>query len=158
ARVSEPAGSNPLAPTTTQDGTIGFSSPDGVLKIEIGGLVLTASGVPQSFTDATGRLTAFFTYDQATGRGEIHYSYTLLDNTIGDPSSVSFAVAVTDTDGDRTAGGDLVINIVDDAPIANSDLDVLVAGQTGPETGNVLTGAGTLSGDSGADIQGADGA
>src|SRR5262249_28899642 len=110
-----------------------------------------------TFTDATGALTAFFIYDPATGRGEIHYSYTLLDNTLGRPS-VSFTVAVTDTDGERTGGGDLTIAITDDAPTALSDIDILVAGQTLPETGNVLTGVGTVSGDSGADIQGADGA
>jgi hypothetical protein len=39
-------------PTTTKAGTINFSSPDGVLKIELGGHEL--SGTAQTFTDATG--------------------------------------------------------------------------------------------------------
>ena len=155
--VTEPAGSNPAAPTTTDTGSITFTSPDGVSKIELGRLVLTTPGVQQTFTDATGTLTALFTYDTATGLGEITYSYTLLDNTLGIPT-VSFAVAVTDLDGDRSSGGDLVIGIIDDAPFALSDTDAIVAGQTTPETGNVLTGVGTASGDSGADIEGADGA
>jgi VCBS repeat-containing protein len=111
ARGGEPAGSHngdPAFPTTTQTGTITFSSPDGISRIELGGLILTAAGVPQSFTDATGRLTASFTYDPVTGQGTITYTYTLLDNTLGGPGP-SFAVAVTDADGDRTVGGNLVI-------------------------------------------------
>ena len=124
--------------------------------IELGGLVLTASGTPQTFTDATGSLTASYSYDAATGQGTISYSYTLLDNTIGDPSSVSFAVAVTDLDGDRSQGGDLVISVVDDAPVAVADTDSVAAGQTAAETGNVLDGSGTTSG--AADTLGADGA
>ncbi len=151
--TTKSAGSNPAAPTTTQDGTITFDPPDGVSKVELGGHILT--GTPQPFTDPTGSLTAWFTYDLATGRGEIHYRYTLLDNTAGNPSSVSFAVAVTDVDGDRTAGGNLVINVVDDAPVANADTDTVVAGQSADETGNVLTGAGTTSGV--VDVLGADG-
>jgi VCBS repeat-containing protein len=90
-----------------------------------------------------------------TGKGEINYSYTLLDNTVGTPS-VNFAVAVTDVDGDRTAGGNLVIAINDDAPVAVADTDLVVAGQTVAESGNVLTGVGTTSG--AADVLGADGA
>jgi VCBS repeat-containing protein len=159
ARGTEPAGSNPAAPTTTEIGTIRFTSLDGVSKIELGGLVLTAADVQQSFTDATGTLTASFIYDAATGLGEITYTYTLLDNTLGDPSSVSFEVAVTDADGDRTvAANDLVIAITDDEPTAFFDTDAVVANQTTPETGNVLDGSGTMSGDSGVDILGADGA
>ena len=159
ARGGEPAGSHsgdPAFPTTTQTGTITFTSPDGVSKIELGGLTLTAAGVQQSFTDATGRLTASYTYDPVTGRGTITYTYTLLDNTIGTPRA-SFAVAVTDVDGDRSAGGNLVINIVDDAPTAHADTDNVAAGQVSAESGNVLTGVGTTSGAAGADVAGADG-
>jgi VCBS repeat-containing protein len=154
-RGGEPAGSNSAAPTTAV-GTITFTSVDGVKQIEVGGLVLTASGALKTFTDATGSLTASFSYDAATGQGTISYSYTLVDNTQGDPSSVSFAVAVTDQDGDRSQGGDLVISIVDDAPVAVADTDSVAAGQLVAETGNVLTGAGTTSG--AADVLGADGA
>ena len=143
--TTKSAGSNPAAPTTTQEGTITFNSPDGVSKIELGSHLLT--GTPQPFTDGTGTLTAWFTYDPTTGRGEIHYRYTLLDNTAGDPSSVSFAVVVTDADGDRSTGGDLVIKIEDDTPTAVADTDTVAAGQTVAETGNVLSD----------DVQGADG-
>jgi VCBS repeat-containing protein len=157
ARGSESAGSDPTKPTTTQTGTITFTSPDGVSKIELGRLLLTAANPSGSFTDATGTLTASFTYNPATGQGTISYTYTLLDNTIGTPS-VSFAVAVTDADGDRTPGGNLVISIVDDAPVAVADTDAVAAGQLTAESGNVLTGAGTTSGAAGADVRGADGA
>ena len=68
-------------------------------------------------------------------------------------------MAVTDKDGD-TGGGNLVINIVDDAPVARADADAIATGQTTAETGNVLTGEGTAGGlnGSGADVLGADGA
>jgi hypothetical protein len=136
ARGSEPAGSDPTKPVITQAGTITFQSPDGVSKIELGSLSLTTSGTPQTITDATGRLTASYTYDPATGHDTISYSYTLLDNTIGTPS-VSFAVAVTDADGDRTAAAsNLVINIVDDAPVAHGDTDAIAAGQLTAQVGN----------------------
>ncbi len=156
--IAEPAGShtgNPAFPAATA-GTITFTSPDGVQKIELGSLVLSVSGVPQTVTDATGTLTASFTFNAATGQGTINYSYTPTDNTLADPSSKTFAVAVTDLDGDRTQGGNLVITIVDDAPVAISDTDSVAAGQLVTETGNVITGVGTTSG--AADAQGADGA
>ena len=67
-------------------GTIAFTSLDGVSVISLGGHVLT--GVPQTFADGTtGTLTASYSYDAATGAGVISYSYTLIDNTLVDPSS-----------------------------------------------------------------------
>lgn len=122
ARGSKSAGSHTgdaaFAPTTS--GTITFTSLDGVQKIEIGSLVLSVSGTPQTIADATGRLTASYVFDPATGNGTISYTYTLLDNTLVDPSGTSFSVAVTDLDGDRTQGGNLTITIVDDAPAAHA--------------------------------------
>jgi hypothetical protein len=64
---------------------------------------------------------------------------------------------VTDSDGHSNAPGNLVIAIADDTPIARSDTDAVTASQLSAETGNVITGAGTTSGASGADVQGADG-
>ena len=97
-------------PSETVSGTIAFTSLDGVSVISLGGHVLT--GAPQTFADGTtGTLTASFSYDAATGAGVISYSYTLIDNTLVDPSSSSsFAVVVTDADGDSAPAGNLVIN------------------------------------------------
>ncbi|TIR01258.1 MAG: hypothetical protein E5X64_28880 [Mesorhizobium sp.] len=72
-------------------------------EVSLGGHVLT--GVPQTFTDATGSLTASYVYDPATGIGTISCSYTLIDNTSGDATSVNLPVAVTDADGDPAAPG-----------------------------------------------------
>ncbi len=96
--VSEPAGSNAASSSETTSGTISFTSPAGVQSVELGGHVITATSAAsaQTFADATGSLSAWFSFDAATG-GQIHYSYTLLDNTAGDATSASFAVAVTDT-------------------------------------------------------------
>ncbi|WP_043230393.1 T1SS-143 repeat domain-containing protein, partial [Bosea sp. LC85] len=148
ARGAEAAGSNTAAPSETVAGTIGFSSPDGVSLVSLGGHVLT--GAPQSFADGTrGTLTASYSYDPATGAGTISYSYTLLDNTAGDNTTASFALVVSDADGDPAPAGSLVINIVDDAPDAVGDAGQTVAEDAaGTIGGNLLTN----------DTQGADGA
>ncbi len=91
------AGNNSDASETT-GGTINFTSKDGVSAITLGGHALTT--VPQTFSDATGSLTAHYSYDAATGIGSIVYAYTLADNTSGDNISASFAVVISDADGD----------------------------------------------------------
>jgi len=156
ARPGEPPGSHagqPSFPITTRAGSISFTSADGVQLVSLGGHLLT--GTAQTFADGTtGSLTASFTFNATTGKGSISYSYTLLDNTLGIPSA-SFAVVVTDADGHSSPPASLVISIVDDVPVARPDTDAITPGQTTPETGNVLTGAGTKLGT--ADVQGADG-
>ncbi|PBB98796.1 Ig-like domain-containing protein, partial [Mesorhizobium sp. WSM3862] len=154
ARGGEPAGSNFAANSETTSGSIGFTSPDGIQTVSLGGHVLT--GVPQTFTDATGSLTASYTYNAATGAGSISYTYTLLDNTSGDNTHASFAVVVTDADGDSAPAGNLVINIVDDAPTAVADTDAVPAGSFASIGGNVITGAGSDGNPAGADTKGAD--
>src|SRR3546814_1131261 len=69
----------------------------------------------------------------------------------------SFAVVATDRNG-SAANASVDVRIVDDVPTANNDVDGVAAGTYGPETGNVITGAGTVSGAAGADVKGADGA
>ena len=153
----ESAGShagNTSFPITTKTGLIGFTSPDGLQTVSLGGHVLTTS--PQTFTDATGSLTASYTFDAVTHKGTITYIYTLLDNTFGS-TSATFAVVVTDIDGHTNAPGNLVITIADDGPVARADADNITIGQAGAETGNVLTGIGTALGAGGADVAGADG-
>jgi VCBS repeat-containing protein len=150
ARGGEPAGSNAAADSETTTGSITVGQGDGPAVVAIGGVAITTVG--QTFANATGTLT--ITSITATSIG---YSYTLADNTLTDPSSVTFAVTVTDKDGD-VASANLAISIVDDVPTARADTDALAAGAYGPEAGNVITGSGTTSGAPGADTQGADGA
>ncbi|WP_292471160.1 VCBS domain-containing protein, partial [Mesorhizobium sp.] len=156
ARGGEPQGSNEPAASETTSGTIGFTSPDGLTTVSLGGHAL--SGVAQTFTDATGSLTASYVYNATTGVGTISYSYTLIDNTSGDNTSASFAVVVTDADGDPAPAGNLVINIIDDVPTAHADTDSVAANQFTAEAGNVLTAVGTTSPVTGIDVLGADGA
>ena len=49
-------------------------------------------------------------------------------------------------------------NSADTGPIARPDVDSLPAGSMGPASGNAITGAGTVTGQSGADTPGAGGA
>jgi hypothetical protein len=153
ARNGEPPGTHagqPSFPVTTKTGTINFNSPDGVQSVSLGGHPLTNS--PQTFTDATGSLTASYAFN--AGKGTITYTYTLLDNTQGASTTASFAVVITDPQGDTNPAASLVIKIVDDTPVARADTDALTPGQMTAD-GNVLSGAGTTSGV--ADLQGADG-
>jgi VCBS repeat-containing protein len=151
ARGNEPAGSNSAANSETVTGSIVYDAPDGLTSITINGTVVTAVG--QVITTPLGQLTV-----TSLTPGNVGYSYTLTDNTNANnnPTDV-FNIVVTDRDGD-TAPGRLTISVVDDVPTARNDTDQLAGGTRGPETGNVLTGAGTTSGAAGADTQGADGA
>ncbi len=140
-RGAEPEGTNEPADSETTAGTITFDAPDGPGTVTIDGVAVTAVG--QTFVGSSGTLTI-------TGitNGAITYSYTLADNSSGDATSDSFAIVVTDIDGD-ISNGVLAIDIIDDAPIAVDDLAITLA-EDAPGTvgGNVLAN----------DTQGADGA
>ncbi|WP_046863564.1 DUF5801 repeats-in-toxin domain-containing protein [Microvirga massiliensis] len=162
--VSEPAGSNAAADSETTAGTITLTSPDGLKSVTIGGVVITAAQLQAATAAAPITVAGLYGTLLVTGfaaeTGQIRYTYTLTDNTnetLGQTSE-SFAVVVTDLDGDSTTPANLVITIVDDVPRAGNDTDSVAAGQFGPETGNVITGVGTTSGDAGRDTLGADGA
>jgi VCBS repeat-containing protein len=106
----EPAGSAAASDSETTAGTITFTPGDTPAVVSIDGVAVTAVG--DTFTGAHGTLT--ITSLTATSLG---YSYTLEDNTDGDNTFDSFAVLVTDADGDE-ASGTLQIDIVDDVPHA----------------------------------------
>ena len=146
----------PTFPTTAA-GEITFTSPDGIGLITLGGTPITATSqaTAQPFAVTGGLMTAWYTIDAT--HDTLQYSYTLLNNTdAGSTPSVSFAVAVTDLDGDRrVAPTNLTINFADDSPAAKPDTDLVAAGQFTAETGNVISGAGTTS--NVVDVAGADG-
>ncbi|MEJ3960556.1 Ig-like domain-containing protein, partial [Brachymonas sp. G13] len=105
-------------------------------------------------------------YDAATG--VVTYTYTLQDNETHPTANgkndlfEDFAVVLTDMDDDP-ASSTLTVKIVDDVPTAVDDVDSVAAGQTGPATGNVLTGVDVATGndanttDGEKDTAGADG-
>ena len=131
----------------TTSGTISFTSPDGLAAsdaIKLGGHTLTTTN--QSFSDG---LTARYEYNAATGTGTIYYSYTLPAKTSGDNTTATFAVEIKDADGDIATAGNLVINIVDDAPITVAD--------TGSVTEGALLTKDAASGVLSNDQSGADG-
>ena len=110
----------------TTSGTISFTSPDGLAvsdAIKLGGHTLTTTN--QTFSDG---LTARYEYNAATGTGTIYYSYTLPAKTRGDNTTATFAVEIKDADGDSATAGNLVINIVDDAPITVADTGSVTEG------------------------------
>ena len=163
ARGGESAGSDSAATSETASGTISFFSFDGVASVTLAGTVLTPGSLPQTvFSDATGRLVVTsYSYDPATGQGAVGFSYTLLDNVLGDPvETLEFALVVTDLDGGGSSR-ELLVDIIDDVPTARADVDSVTEDGPTVANGNVLTGVGgddANATDGVADVQGADGA
>ncbi len=113
---------------TTGQHAIEFLSKGGVQQVKLGDHVLKTT--QQTFAEetvdgVTGKLTAWYTYDPATGKGTIHYNFTLTDNTSGDDTAASFDILVKDKAGQTSQAAELVIDVVDDAPLAPEAADVL---------------------------------
>lgn len=130
--VTEPEGTNAPGDGETTSGTIVFAAPDGLSAILINGVEITEVG--QTFTSPVGTLT-ITSIDLASG--EIGFSYTLQDNTLGEDADGFFEATVIDTDGDQ-ASASLSIIVVDDSPIAADDIGIVPAATFGPIEGNVL--------------------
>ncbi len=170
ARGEEPAGTDELGGGVNDDpgeftsGTVTFISKDGLGGISVAGTALVLDGAfPQTVSsDASGVLVITgVSYDAETGIGSFDYEYTLIDNTLTDPDSVSFTVEVSDADGDSNEFAELEIAIIDDAPIAYADTDSINESDLGLATGNVITDADpgdAGDSDDGADNAGADNA
>ncbi len=127
----EPEGTDESSDSEITTGTIIFSAPDGLASVSINGQPITLVG--QTISTPLGTLTIT---DINLAVGEIGFSYTLDDNTLGSESDV-FNVVVEDVDGDQ-AQASLTIDIIDDAPIAADDIDFVPAGSHAPITGDVL--------------------
>ncbi|WP_119258064.1 DUF5801 repeats-in-toxin domain-containing protein [Shinella zoogloeoides] len=146
----EAAGSKAGTGVDTAKGTVAFTSQGAPAEVTLEGKALSSDKDNPTTVkdDAAGALKAWYVYDTTTGKGEIHYVYTLKDNTSGDGRSVAFDVAVKDAGG-ADISGKLVIDILDDGPTARTD------------DGNVVKGATlTVSADDGVlhnDSAGADG-
>ncbi|MHC2145138.1 retention module-containing protein [Pseudomonas sp. 210_17 TE3656] len=146
-------GSNPNGSALTQGGSFTVSAPDGLQTLTVGGITVVAGGnavgFPQSATTPQGNTLTITGYNASTG--VVTYTYTLLDNEAhssgnGTSLSESFTVVATDSDGSG-ASGSIDVNIVDDAPDANDDINTTIATETQLTlTGNVLSN----------DVQGAD--
>ena len=148
-----PAGSDAAGNGEFTTGTFTYTAPDGPANVTIGGVAVTSVG--QTFAGTYGTLTI-----DAISAGSITYTYELTSTTNGDNTSDSFAVVVSDVDGDSTPGN-LVISIVDDVPTAIADTDSVTDNGALVADGNVLTGTGGADAnatDGVTDTQGADGA
>ncbi|XUU59842.1 Ig-like domain-containing protein [Erythrobacter sp. HA6-11] len=148
-----PAGSAADTDSEFTTGTFTFAAGDGVARVLIDGVEVTAVG--QTFTGAHGTLTI-----DAIEDGSITYTYELTSPTSGDNTSDDFVIRVEDNDDDF-AESTLEIAIVDDEPTVSADEDSVT--EDGPLTadGNVLTGTGGADAndtDGVADVTGADGA
>ncbi|NIC04220.1 retention module-containing protein [Billgrantia bachuensis] len=138
----------------TQTGSFTINAPDGVKTLTVGGQAIVQNGqvvaeLP-TITTPGGNVLQITGYNPETG--EVSYSYILNNaKTHGegeDDLEQSFAIHVEDLDG-SVANGELSVQILDDAPIAEDDSNSVAAGEFAlVEDGNLLTN----------DKQGADGA
>ncbi|KAF1004473.1 MAG: hypothetical protein GAK28_03995 [Luteibacter sp.] len=150
--------------------TIVISAPDGLASVTIGGVTLTpaqldALGKGSPVTVVTGQgtllLTGFTTTATVGGvtvEGTLSYTYTLggaVAQPGADHSTDTIALSVTDAGGGR-ATGNLVVDIVNDRPLAHDDAASIDRDAAqGSTSGNVFTGTGASH--DGADRIGADG-
>ena len=160
-------GSNPSGTGEIATGDFTISAPDGIASLTVGGTVIlladlqNSGSVPIIVSGIYGDLT-INGFNSSTG--QVDYSYTLLTNADHSGGNIidSFALVLTDDDGD-TETGSLGIFIVNDLPTANDDVDEVVNSAGNPSstaTGNVVTGT-EVSGDPNtmdgvADVIGAD--
>ncbi|NNC47640.1 MAG: tandem-95 repeat protein [Sphingomonas sp.] len=106
---------NDSDPTEHVTGTIRWVDGDGVNVVAINGTPVTGAG---QVIPIDGGIITIISYDPDANI--IEYNFTLTDNTAGDGTTISFTVTVTDVDGD-TATDVIVIDIIDDEPIARDD-------------------------------------
>ncbi|MBX7459006.1 VCBS domain-containing protein, partial [Qipengyuania sp. 1NDH17] len=160
-------GSSPDAAALTQSGQFTVDSPDGLATLSVGGVQVWGAGetypleIPGTY--GTVRITDVTEVLDANGdvvEAIIDYEYVLAGNTLDhdaagqDGVSESFAVVASDTDG-SPANATLDIDVIDDVPTANDDVDSVT--EDGPlvADGNVIT---DREGNGGEDVTGADGA
>lgn len=147
-------GSNPTGNDETTLGSFTFG-PDSALAIT--GTALSVNGTnftKAQLTSATTSLPLTVTgtngtlnitgYNATTGVATYAYTLTNAANHTAGNVNDSFSLVATDAEG-QTSNGTLAINIVDDAPIANADMDEainLAGNPSSVASGNVVTGIG----------------
>ncbi len=126
----------------TVNGSVGVSAEAGITAVTVAGRDVTGASAsnPVVITTDKGVLTVTG-YNAATG--VISYSYKETggadDHSAGDNSvRDNFTVSVTDAAG-KTTSNDLVIQIIDTAPVANDDTASVTEDTATPITGSVLT-------------------
>ncbi|MBC7162525.1 MAG: VWA domain-containing protein, partial [Immundisolibacter sp.] len=153
-----------VGPTTvTVGGTFTVSDPDGlddIQSVTINGttIAIGSLGTNNAIVGSNGTLTVTG-YNAATGVAT--YSYTLTSPTTDVSGTESNTFTLTTSDGTSTsAPASIVIDIVDDVPIARNDSDSVTEDGVLTADGNVLTAVGGTDGnatDGVADTTGADG-
>ena len=126
----------------TVTGSVSVSAEAGIAGVTVGGKDVTGASAanPVVITTTKGILSVTG-YDAATGK--ITYAYQETggadDHTAGDDSVQDhFTVTVTDVAGKSTSN-DLVIQIIDTAPVAQDDTAAVTEDATAAITGSVLT-------------------
>ncbi|MGH6787546.1 MAG: Ig-like domain-containing protein, partial [Novosphingobium sp.] len=140
-----PGGTGDDADAANTSGTLAGSGGDGPLTWAFqttgfpAGFTYVANGTGiDVFQGATKVLT--ITLNTANGAYVVTQNAPIVHAAGSDENNQPFTLSYTVTDQDLdSAGGTLVINVDDDTPTATNDTNSLLAGATGPATGNVLT-------------------
>ena len=137
-------GTTPSSTGEATSGTFTISASNGIASLQIDSTTLTlaqllASDVtPQTVVSARGILV-INGYNPGTGVVSYHYTLTSPASS-GAPISDNFALTLTDVQDGNTSTAKLAIAIIDDAPIANNDIDHVTEDSGLAATGNVVTG------------------
>ncbi|MCV6613344.1 MAG: cadherin-like domain-containing protein, partial [Cellvibrionaceae bacterium] len=147
--------------SSSTDGSFRYLPGDGLPNISIGGVPVVVAGELQTDTIQGVYGTLVITSVTPT---QINYTYTLDKSADHSDSPVNerFPITIVDDDDsdDDDISADLLIQIIDDKPIAEDDTDEIDASLVA--TGNVISGVDVPAGDSNsqdgeADAAGADG-
>ena len=142
-------GSAPAGAGETATGTFNLSPASSVTSLTLGADLtaitlaqLTSSGTTPIVRTGTNGTLTINGYNTTTG--VVSYSYTLTSAPSSAAAVVndSFALVVTDVEGDVTNTA-IAVNILDDTPVANADVDEainIVGNPSSVASGNVVTG------------------
>jgi large repetitive protein len=143
-------GSNPSSDSEKIQGTFTISDPDGVADIvfvTINGQQIPVGSLPGTVITTPVGMMTINSFDPNTGVVSFTYELkTPVTDVPNQPEQDLLTVTVTDNSETTSAPAILTINIIDDVPVARNDTDSVAAGSFAPESGNVITAAGTTSG------------
>ena len=123
------SGSTPAGTGEVSSGSFTVSAPDGITSLSVGGTTITLAQLTASGTTPVSIATTHGTlvidgYNGTTGAVSYTFTLTAAADHSGGAVNETIALVLTDSDGD-TAPATLAFVIVDDAPIAGNDSQLL---------------------------------
>ncbi|NMH65155.1 retention module-containing protein [Shewanella salipaludis] len=135
-----PAGSAPQSSALTQQQSLSINAPAGIASLSINGVLVINNGefAGQVNIDTAYGLLSITGFDPVSGL--LTYSFTLTSaasHTEGDPLSEIFTLQLIDAQG-RPVDSTITVNLVDDSPRGQDDVNSLAEDTSQSISGNVL--------------------